>query len=55
MLMCKQLMKNNEGWNKISKLVSKWVNVLQGGKTHLWSYFSDQIKKKNHLSLLGFL
>ena len=41
-------MKNNEGWNKITKLVSKWVNVLQGDKTHLCVILVTRLKKKNH-------
>ena len=46
-------MKNNEGWNKITKLVSKWVNVLQGDKTHLWVILVTRLKKRITSPFLG--
>lgn len=54
-------MENKECWSKISRLVPKWVNVLQGNETKLWRcvffffwcvFFNLD---KSHLYLLSFL
>lgn len=58
-------MENKECWSKISRLVPKWVNVLQGNETKLWrcgfffffGFFGVFFFNldKSHLYLLSFL